>query len=434
MNMRGLSLVLPLVLHLASAGKPEEQYKPQKPSPSSSSGSSGSSGTVIHTDPHLPAHEDSRLHPTHTEYNDCKYDGDWGDCDPFKMVRIKTLQLVSGGVACVDKKNISKACTREDFPPGTVWLLKQHKQCVLELQKLKSMIEDLHRYIDLIHQRGQSLFNAYNELRKHLFDIRREISNLGRLTHAAEQTVIRLTKEVKEWKMKSNKMQMELNQLKGQYKQLEVVVKEERATLDQCQKSKEENMAEQARLSQKLYDIKSENRDLKSKLLNAERYKEELREHMEHIAIFKGKIADVNRDITKTKNDLNQCKIDGLQTTARIGGKPKINKDTKVNLDMNMWITHNITQEQGEAKYYKPIQYGPDPSHYPTPAPEPKAYSKEPEVYSKEPEVYSEAPEVYSKAPEVYSKAPEVYSEAPEVYVPQVNKEPEVYEPPKKAY
>ena len=137
--------------------------------------------------------------------------------------------------------------TREDFPPGTVWLLQQHKQCVLELQKLKSMIEDLHRYIDLIHQRGQSLYNAYNELRKHLFDIRREISNLGRLNHAAEQTIARLTKEVKEWKMKSNKMQMDLNQLRGQYKQLEVQVREERSKLDEQQKLKEEKMSEQVR-------------------------------------------------------------------------------------------------------------------------------------------------------------------------------------------
>ena len=76
------------------------------------------------------------------------------------------------------------------------------------------MIEDLHRYIDLIHQRGQALFNAYNELRKHLMDIRRELSNLGRLNHAAEQTIVRLKTELEEWKVKSNKMTMELNELK----------------------------------------------------------------------------------------------------------------------------------------------------------------------------------------------------------------------------
>jgi len=417
MNMRGLSLVLPIFLQLALAGQPSKQWSSLSSSSSSSSGSSSlhhnapgeapshDAGVIVHNDPHLPAHEDSRLHPGHTEYNECKYDGEWGDCDPFKMVRIKELQLVSGGIACVDRKNISKACTREDFPPGTVWLLKQHKQCVLELQKLKSMIEDLHRYIDLIHQRGQSLYNAYNELRKHLFDIRREISNLGRLNHAAEQTIARLTKEVKEWKMKSNKMQMDLNQLRGQYKQLEVQVREERSQLEEQQKLKEENMAEQARLQQKLYDIKAENRDLKSKLMDAERYKEELREHMHHIGIFKNKITAVNLDITKTKNDLNQCKIDGLQATAAISHGPKINKDTKVNLDMNMWITHNITQEEGETQYYKPIQYGEDPSYYKTPAPYDPAYK----TYEQKTTGYA-TPEPYQeKTP---YPTPEPYQEA----------------------
>ena len=176
-----------------------------------------------------------------------------------------------------------------DHWPGTIWLLKEHKLCVEELQKLKSMIEDLHRfstrcfflssvtridhirfrYIDLIHERGQSLFNAYNDLRKRLMDVRnwakmeniiymhnyciyahccccktflsqvrREISIIGRRNHDAEQTIKRLRVislflmiflsssyrrqvEMEDWKTKSNKMTMELNELKAQYKELE---------------------------------------------------------------------------------------------------------------------------------------------------------------------------------------------------------------------
>ena len=89
-----------------------------------------------------------------------------------------------------------------------MWLLNEHKLCVQELQKLKTMIDDLHRYknypkctgmlkfhefryIDLIHQRGQALFNAYNDLRRRLGDIRREISIVGRKNHDAEQTIKR---------------------------------------------------------------------------------------------------------------------------------------------------------------------------------------------------------------------------------------------------
>ena len=47
------------------------------------------------------------------------------------------------------------------------------------------------RYIDLIHQRGQALFNAYNDMRKKLGDVRNEISIIGRKNHDAEQTIAR---------------------------------------------------------------------------------------------------------------------------------------------------------------------------------------------------------------------------------------------------
>ena len=30
----------------------------------------------------------------------CKYDGEWGDCDPFKMIKIKEERLISGGAEC----------------------------------------------------------------------------------------------------------------------------------------------------------------------------------------------------------------------------------------------------------------------------------------------------------------------------------------------
>merc|ERR1711970_1145201 len=95
---------------------------------------------------------DNRLHPAHEEYHGCQYVGEWGDCDPFKMIRIKEERLVLGDVNCQEKKNTTKPCAREDLPPGTMWL---------------------------IHEQGQALFNAYNELRKRLMDIRREITIIG---------------------------------------------------------------------------------------------------------------------------------------------------------------------------------------------------------------------------------------------------------------
>merc|ERR1712126_446128 len=167
-------------------------------------------------------YKEDRYHPDF-KYDDaaCKYSGEWGDCDPFKMIRVKEQRLISGSATCEERKNLTKPCSRDDFPPGTVWLLNEHKLCVQELQKLKSMIDDLHRYIDLIHQRGQALFNAYNDLRKRLGDIRREISIIGRKNHDAEQTIKRLRVELEDWRNKTNKMQEELNQVKAQYKEME---------------------------------------------------------------------------------------------------------------------------------------------------------------------------------------------------------------------
>merc|ERR1719347_1427407 len=37
---------------------------------------------------------DNRLHTAHEEYHGCQYTGEWGDCDPFKMIRIKEERLV----------------------------------------------------------------------------------------------------------------------------------------------------------------------------------------------------------------------------------------------------------------------------------------------------------------------------------------------------
>lgn len=307
--------------------------------------------------------EETRLHPE--QYNECHYSGEWGDCDPFKMIRIKEERLISGGASCADRKNTTKPCSREDFPPGTVWLLQQHKNCVLELQKLKAMIEDLHRYIDLIHQRGQALYNSYNELRKRLMDIRREITIIGRRNHDAEQTINRLRKEVEDWKTKSNKMQMELNQVKAQYKSMEIKVRASRSKYEELLKNKEEITHEHASHSAKLEQLTTENRNLKASLLDTERYKEELRDLTVECAALSSKVQGIRSDIKHTKEELNKCKMEGAMPKGKHLG-PKFNKDTKVLLDMDMWITHNITQEEGET-ITQEVKYGDAPGYAPPP-------------------------------------------------------------------
>jgi len=372
-----------------------------------------------------------RLHPAHDEYG-CKYMGEWGDCDPFKMIRIKEQKLVSGGASCTESKNITKPCSRDDFPPGTVWLLNEHKLCVQELQKLKTMIEDLHRYIDLIHQRGQSLFNAYNELRKRLMDIRREISIIGRRNHDAEQTIKRLKVEMEDWKTKSNQMTMELNQLKAQYKEAETKLKISKQTYEELTKEKDDLTSEQQRITTKYDKLVVDNRNLKSSLLDAERYKEEFREESEFVAMLKKKVKEVQLEIEKTREDLKQARLEGAKPKFNQKA-PKFNKDTKVNLDMSMWITHNISREEQEAyvpefKYVEPTTYG-----YGYGYEEPSTtteYYEPPTTTYEEPTTPYEEPKY--EAPKYEApKYEEPKYEAPKYEAPKYEAPQETYEEPK---
>merc|ERR1719290_495477 len=403
----------------------------QKSSYSASSSSSSSSSSSDSTDKEL----EDRLHPAHDDYAACKYTGEWGDCDPFKMIRIKEERLISGSATCADSKNITKPCSRDDLPPGTMWLLNQHKLCVQELQKLKAMIEDLHRYIDLIHQRGQSLFNAYNELRKRLMDIRREISIIGRRNHDAEQTIKRLRVDMEDWKTKSNKMQMELNELQAQYKEMENKVKVSKETHQTLLRTKEDLTLKQQRLTAKLDQLTLDNRNLKSSLLDAERYKEEFREISEIIELLKKNMRDVQIEIEKTKEDLQRERLEGAMPKAKYH-PPKYNKDTKVNLDMSMWITHNISKEESEpyepkVKYYEETTYKayePPATYKPAtyaPYEPPKKY--EPPSYKPEPK-YEEPKYEAPKYEEPKYEAPKY--EEPKSEEPESSEEPK-YEAPK---
>jgi len=84
-------------------------------------------------------------------------------------------------------------------------LIDEHKKCIQQLEHLKNTIGDLHRYIDLIHERGQAMYHAFNELRKHLEDIQRQIRELHRQNHDNQVLVDRLKKELDEWKERCRK-------------------------------------------------------------------------------------------------------------------------------------------------------------------------------------------------------------------------------------
>merc|ERR1712126_604710 len=93
--------------------------------------------------------------------------------------------------------------------------------------------------------------------------------------------------------------------------------------------------------------LTNENRDLKTTLLDAERYKEELRDLLEVIADLEAKILKTRTDLDSAKEELRKLRIKLAMPDGKLG-RPKFNKDTRVNLDMSMWIIHNVTKEEGE--------------------------------------------------------------------------------------
>ena len=70
-------------------------------------------------------------------------------------------------------------------------------------------------------------------------------------------------------------------------------------------------------------------RDLKTTLLDAERYKEELRDLLEVIAEIEAKIEKTRQELTKAKEELRKLRMQLAMPSGR-QGRPKINKDTKV--------------------------------------------------------------------------------------------------------
>lgn len=282
--------------------------------------------------------------------SECKYDdAPFTDCDPFHLVRWRTMKLITGGSSCESYKNETQQCSSDHFPPGTRWLVKEHKKCLSEMEHLKSLLAELNRWIDLIHERGQALFSAFNELRKHLEDVQRQIKDLHRESHNYQVMMDRLKKELEEWKVKSRKLRTEVDSLKAKYAQLERehgVMKEE---YDHCQRDKEACKKEADNLNEKISQLTNGNRDLKTRLLHAERYKEMVEKAVERIKELEETIEKLKKEIYDTKAEYQKCRVDLLNAKNKKG--PKFNKDTHVNLDMQMWITHNKTKEE---PYYAP--------------------------------------------------------------------------------
>merc|ERR1712048_630807 len=194
----------------------------------------------------------------------------------------------------------------------------------------------------------------------------------------------------------------------AQAEEMERKVEESKAENQQLTETKDALVTESRALALKLEKLNALNKELKVSLLDVERYKEEYREVSEFVDMIKRKIKEVQAEIKKTKEDLNAARLEGVMPKTKYYA-PKFNKDTKVNLDMSMWITHNISKE--ERKPYKPkIEYYEQPYKPYKPKYEEPKYEEPPKYEAPK---YEEPPKYETPKYEVPSTEAPKYEEPP---------------------
>merc|ERR1739844_119551 len=100
----------------------------------------------------------------------------------------------------------------------------------------------------------------------------------------------------------------DLNKLNAQYREMEAKLKVSKETHETLVKEKEDLTLEQTRLNQKWEALVADNRNLKSSLLDAERYKEEYREESEIVAMLKKKYKECVVSVVTISEDLKQAR------------------------------------------------------------------------------------------------------------------------------
>ena len=144
---------------------------------------------------------------------------------------------------------------------------------------------------------------------------------------------------------------------------------------------------DQSSLQKRIGTLLNENRELKGRLMDAERFRELVHRSNAKIRDQTSDISKLRSEIVLGKQDLQRCRIDLMNAKnykvckcafcddrffmeisqnaiCQLPIKPPgYKKDTHVNLDMQMWITHNQTKEKELPQFkvvYKPPEYKPN--------------------------------------------------------------------------
>merc|ERR1712048_915520 len=179
------------------------------------------------------------------------------------------------------------------------------------------------------------------------------------------------------------------------------------AQAEEMERKVEESKAENQQLTETKDALVTESRALALKLEKLNALNKELKVSL-FVDMIKRKIKEVQAEIKKTKEDLNTARLEGVMPKTKYYA-PKFNKDTKVNLDMSMWITHNISKE--ERKPYKPkIEYYEQPYKPYKPKYEEPKYEEPPKYETPK---YEEPPKYETPKYEVPSTEAPKYEEPP---------------------
>merc|ERR1711970_1124213 len=336
-----------LLVVLASSVMGEGYWYEGSSQQSSSSSSSDTSADLTLTHQmDLTAEGDAVNHPgIDATSKACRYDApEWTDCDPFELVRFRVLRLIHGGSQCEEVKNITRHCTPHEFPYGTHWLIQEHRKCISELNRLKAMISDLHKFIEVLHGKGKELFDAYMKLKSKLDELKQALDKL-KLDYAHKQEILeKLKADIEEWKSKARELQIQLDELKAKYHDLQSEQQELKLKNSQCKRDVDTVVKENEGIQGKIDQFTHENEELKRRIVESEHIQEQVREKATEKLKFEARLEKRQDKLQTLKDTLADCRLANLAAQVPSDAGDEIDtKDTHVELSMEMFIVHNRT-------------------------------------------------------------------------------------------
>merc|ERR1712236_115117 len=236
-------------------------------------GDSGAGGGHINDNGDVSAEGDAVNHPgMDSTSKACRYDDGpgWSDCDPFELIRYRVLRLIHGGSQCEEMKNITKHCTPHDFPFGTHWLIQEHRKCIAELNRLKAMISDLHKFIETLHTKGKELFAAYLKLKTKLDDLKVTLDKLKVDGEHQQEVLTQLKEEIEEWKTKARDLQVQIDEVKTKFHDVQAEEHEFQVKISQLKIDINVLKKENEGIEKKTEKIVRENEELARRIVESE--------------------------------------------------------------------------------------------------------------------------------------------------------------------